>query len=148
MDLFSDVTTHRVVPALVARVVSFVTERGDHLLVRCSVIMLYMLCFILLHAFSQMLLFQVRSVGLRVRDHLDYMWVLWWCRTRSVSSEHTAIPFPFVRGNSGPATPRDQSPPGWVTASQVNTPDNSLALSNYKRQSQTINQTDTPQQFL
>lgn len=44
------------------------------------------------------------------------------CRTRSVSSEHTAILFPFGWGR-GPATLRDQSPAGRVTASQVNTPD-------------------------
>lgn len=52
---------------------------------------------------------QVLNVGPRVRDHRDCVWVLWGCRTRSVSSEHTAIPFPFRIGGCGLATPRDQS---------------------------------------
>lgn len=66
------------------------------------------------------------------------LWLhVWGCQTRSVSSEHTAIPFPSWMGGSGLAALRDQSTAqkegvgergGGVSASQV-------SLSNYKRSS-------------
>lgn len=76
----------------------------------------------------------------KVGDLHDSMWVLWGCRTRSVSSEHTAIPFPFGWG-CGPATPRDQSTAGWVTASQVD-PSDTAWLWVTINAAQTINRTD------